>query len=386
MSVHKNPSARTESDLPKTPKMTNEATTGKLKGAIVGLGFISGKGHLPAYLKRDDVQIMAVADISRERREYAQKMLPGAQVFSDYESLLKACAKELDFVDISTPPAYHAEYATLALKQGLHVLCEKPLTVSVKEAQQLLVDAQKYRRVVFPCHNYKHAPVVKAVKEIIASGEIGLVTDLTMCTYRTTHARGVEEWNTNWRREKKYSGGGIAMDHGSHTFYLTFDWLQSLPTSVTAKMATRDLKWDTEDQFSCVLTYPTGSVTAHLSWTAGTRKVLYSIQGTQGAILVDDDDIQVSSQILQLESTGVSAKTRRLTISSDWADASHVDWFNSMFDEFRQCIRNSDYVNRELREAYACIQIIMTSYESAQKKCVELKLDQSFDFLAEAKS
>ena len=65
-----------------------------------------------------------------------------------------------------------------------------------------------------------NAPVVRAIREIIDSGKIGKVRSLTLNTYRNTHAKGVTEWKTHWRREKKYSGGGIAMEdrHVAATF------------------------------------------------------------------------------------------------------------------------------------------------------------------------
>lgn len=358
--------------LEKVRPMTSEKFLGKkFRGAIVGFGFISGKGHFPAYQQRQDgVEIVAVADVCPRRREAAVAANPNLRVYESASQLL-AREQELDFIDIATPPADHGSIALEALSRGLHVLCEKPLTATLAEARELLFAAKKHRRVVFPCHNYKHAPVVKTVDEIIASGEIGKVHGLTLSTYRTTHAKGVEEWRTDWRRDKKTSGGGIAMDHGSHTFYLTFNWLKSLPTAVTAKMVTIDKQWDTEDNFSCVLTFPNGYASAHLTWTAGVRKVIYTIQGSLGAITIDDDDIQVASK---KNPQGV----RRFSISSHWGDASHVGWFNSMFDQFRDCVTRGDYVNSELKEAYHCIQLIQRAYESSDNGSRELPLDTSF--------
>lgn len=348
----------------------------KLRGAIVGFGFISGRGHFPAYLERGDTEIVAVADVCEARRQAALALKPELRVYETADALF-AAEKELDFVDISTPPVFHAEIAMKALKQGLHVLCEKPLTATLDEARELLLAARDARRVVFPCHNYKHAPVVKTVDEIIASGEIGKVHGLTLNTYRNTHAKGVAEWKTDWRRDKKYSGGGIAMDHGSHTFYLTFNWLKSLPTAVTAKMVKISEEWDTEDNFSCVLTFPTGYANAHLTWTAGVRKVIYTIQGSQGAITIDDDDVQVHSTA----ANAGKGSTRRFSIASHWGDASHVGWFNSMFDKFLGCIESGDYVNSELKEAYHCIQLITRAYESSNEGSRELSLDTTFSFL-----
>jgi predicted dehydrogenase len=350
-----------------------------LRGALIGYGFILSKGHLPAYLKRPDVELVAVADICDSRRHMAQELLPEARVYTDYEILLEQEAENLDFVDIATPPAFHAEIARLAFQKGLHVLCEKPLTTTLSDAADLLQLAQQSKRVLFPCHNYKHAPVVRTIREIIESGKIGRVRSVTLNTFRNTHAKGVPEWKTNWRREKRFSGGGIAMDHGSHTFYLTFDWLKSYPTKVTAKMDNLEpQRYDTEDNFSAVLTFPTGLAHVHLTWTAGVRKVIYTIQGDLGAITVDDDDVQIA--VMQQTSGpdvaqgAVTWQVEKRNIASHWMDASHTQWFNSLFDQFKVAIKKGDFVNREAQEAYLCIQLIDAAYRSASEGCRELPL------------
>lgn len=367
-----------------------------LKGAVIGFGFISGKGHVPAYLERQsnrgDVEIIAVADITPERLAEAQKIIPNVRVYSNYEELILKEKGELDFVDISTPPCDHAKIAHFAFQHGLHVLCEKPLATTLKDAHSMLTHAKEAKRVLFPCHNYKHAPVVKTIQSIIHSGKIGKVRSLQLSTYRNTHAKGVTEWNTHWRRDRKYSGGGIAMDHGSHTFYLTFDWLGGYPTAVSAKMDNLSLKledqkknqWDTEDQFSCHLTFPNGIATASLTWTAGVRKVNYTIQGEKGAIRVEDDDIEVAlmkkTNGADIGKGAVDWEFERSQIKSNWMDASHVSWFNSLFDQFKKAIEEDDFVGKEAKESYLCIQLIEKAYESAQNKCIEMDLETEFKF------
>ena len=334
-----------------------------MKGAIAGFGFISGKGHFPAYQRRDDVEIVAFADVCPARLDAARAAAPKARFYATWQELLEK-ERELDFIDVSTPPAFHAPIALAALARGVHVLCEKPLTTTLAEARSLVDAARAHRRVVFPAHNYKHAPVVKFAQEVIQSGRIGTVRAVTLNTFRTTHAKGVKEWNTDWRRDRKLSGGGIAMDHGSHSFYLTFAWLNALPTQVTAKTLTLDKQYDTEDNLNCVLTFPSGFAHTFLTWTAGVRKVVYSLQGTAGALVIDDDDWELTS----------GGNLEKGVIESDWMDASHTRWFNSLFDQFRTAVRTGDFVNRELREAVACIQIIETAYRSSAEGCRELPL------------
>lgn len=352
----------------------------KKKIALVGYGFISGKGHVPAFQKRSDVEVVAVADICPARLELAKAALPNARLYKDYQTLL-AAEKEAEIVDIATPPYVHAEVAIAALNAGKNVLCEKPLAMTTAEARKMLDAAKKANRVLFPCHNYKHAPVVKVIEDAIRSGKIGDVTSVTLQTFRNTHAKGVKEWNTDWRREHKYSGGGITMDHGSHTFYLTFSWLASLPTALTAKAVNLSTNWDTEDNLTVTLEFP-GKRFAHayLSWTAGMRKVIYTVQGTKGAVMVNDDDAELS---IGFPNTGSHAgtsdyKVEKFTIESDWMDASHTKWFNSMFDKFLGCIERGDVLNDEIRESYACVEVIEKAFRSSENHSTELALECKF--------
>src|SRR4051794_39149313 len=311
----------------------------KLRGALVGYGFIMERGHAAGYRARDvaskDVEIVAIADISEKRREVARRQFPNARLYADHRALLAAEQKNLDFVDIATPPSEHALVAHAALDLGLHVLCEKPLATSIDDARSMLRHAQEAERVLYPCHNYKHAPVVKTVRGVLEAGRIGRVHLVTLQTFRNTHAKGVTDWRTDWRRERRYSGGGIAMDHGSHTFYLAFEWLRAYPTAITARALTMG-PFDTEDDFSCSLRFPTGTASAHLSWNAGVRKVMYTVHGDRGAIRVEDDDIEVAVRERKAgagsEPPTTSWRFEREAISSDWMDSSHVTWFNSLFD------------------------------------------------------
>jgi len=355
-------------------------TTG-LRGAVIGYGFVSARGHIPAYQKRikasGDVQITAIADICPVRRKLAQEALPDATVYADYEELLTNEESRLDFVDICTPPCDHAAIAHAALSRGFHVLCEKPLARTPQEARSLLEHAQSAERVLFPCHNYKHAPIITAIREIIQSGRIGKVRSVDLNIYRNTHAKGVTEWKSHWRRESRYSGGGIAMDHGSHSFYLTFDWLGSYPTSVSAKMSNLEPgKYDTEDEFSAVVTFPTGLAHVHLTWTAGVRKAMYTVEGERGAITMDDDELQIETMdSAQLNGNDPADRhVEKRVIGSNWEDASHTTWFNALFDEFREVIERGEFAGKDAQEAALCVELIHTAYRSAQQGSRELPL------------
>jgi len=359
-----------------------EVVSRKLKGAMVGYGFIGAGGHAPCYRDPESGFVLeAVADVTPARLALARADFPGVRVYATWNELLEK-EKSLDFVDIAAPPVDHAPIALAGLARGLHVLCEKPLAWSLPQAREMLAAARAARRVLFPCHNYRYAQVVRAVGETLAEGHLGPVSALTLSTFRNTHAKGVPEWNTHWRRDRKISGGGIAMDHGSHTLYLAFDWLQSYPTSVTAKIVNREpARYDTEDNVSAVLTFPNGLAHCHLSWTAGMRKVIYTVQGSRGGLMVNDDELEID---LQRPTSGpevaqgaVRWEVEKRSIASHWMNAGHPSWFGSVFAEFGGAIERSDFVSRTTLESYRCLEAIDGIYRSAGEGGREVALNGS---------
>ena len=336
---------------------------------------------MPAYIERvknmHDVEIVAICDICPER---IIDVPAGVKFYTDYKKLLND-ETELDFLDISTHAADHYQIAKDAMMRGLHVLCEKPLVTTIEDADDLIQTAVFYKRVLFPCHNYKHAPVVTAIRDVIASEKVGRIHSVTINTFRNTHAVGTKEWIPDWRRTLKYSGGGIAMDHGSHSLYLAFDWLGGYPRSVTASALNyASLKYDTEDNFSASFEFERGHANLQLSWTAGVRKVISAIQGDKGAITVDDDRIQLAV-MANCENENSSHKAEwtmeNYIVPSDWMDSSHTAWFNTMFDQFKMAIMNNDFKNKEIMDAYYCVHSIVKAYDSINANSTKMYIENS---------
>jgi predicted dehydrogenase len=189
----------------------------------------------------------------------------------------------------------------------------------------------------------------------------------------------VTEWHTHWRRHQEYSGGGIVMDHGSHSFYLLFDWFGAYPESVTARTANLfPDRYDTEDNASIVLMFPTGFATVQLSWTSGVRKVQYAIHGDSGAITVDDDDLELSVMKRHdgpdIAQGAVAWDVEQRSVASHWGDASHTAWFDALLSRFTEAIATRDHVGKDAIDAYHCIATIAAVYASAAAGCREMAL------------
>jgi len=343
-----------------------------MRGAIIGFGVIASTGHTPAFAKMAEHEIVAVADTVQARRQAARDAIPGVRTYATHQELLSA-EPELDFVDIATPPSFHLEIAQAAAALGLHVLCEKPITVSLDQARQMLLTARDHKVTIFPCHNYKHAPVVKEMRQAIESGQLGQVRSATLNTFRMTNAKGTPEFDIDWRRKKDLAGGGIVMDHGPHSSYLTFMFFGGKPpTSVTARAYSLVGDFDTEDNVCATLNFGgDGFAMLHLSWTAGVRKVIYALQGSEGSVVVDEDEAQFFH----------NGEARRSTIESDFDDASHTKWFTSMFRQFEQDIADGTHVSSELKEAYWCMAVIEAIYRSRDAQSQEVAIETDLGFL-----
>jgi predicted dehydrogenase len=343
-----------------------------LRGAILGYGFIASQGHAPAYQElapppdeaqaaspqlRDTTtpsreqarfEIVAIGDVAAGSRERALRDFPEARVYDDFIELLRKETREhrLDFVDICAPPAFHYPYARAALEVGLHVLCEKPLTCTLAEADALIALARARGRILHPCHNYRYAPVVSRIDALLAAGAIGMPRFVSLQILRTGHARGTPDWRPDWRRDTRVAGGGIAFDHGSHAFYLLGRWL-GLPAlrarSVVLNSTNRE-KGDpeNEDLVQAVVDFPNGVACLNLTWRAGLRKTVFSIHGPGGGIHVEDDRLELRS---------ATGGNRTEFLASRWNDASHRSWYVPLLQDFYVRVARGAVESPELSEA-----------------------------------
>src|SRR5215475_10191736 len=136
-----------------------------LRGAMIGFGNVAAHGHVPGWLGRPDVQIVAVSDTNEARRAEADRFLPHACWYDSVETLL---AKErLDFVDICTPPSSHTDLIRAALRRGVHVLCEKPLVTSPEDLAEISRLVTIERKVLYTVHNWHHAPIIEFVRDLL---------------------------------------------------------------------------------------------------------------------------------------------------------------------------------------------------------------------------
>ena len=237
----------------------------KIRVAVIGSGSIATFRHAPEYAANPNVEIVAFADRVLSRAEkLADKY--GAKAVDSHEAALKL---DIDAVSVCTPNAFHASITLDAFKAGKHVLCEKPMATSDKEAREMIKAAKKAEKVLMIGHNQRLMGLHVKAKELIQAGVIGKVV-----TFRTSFAHpGPESWSiegaTGWFFDKKQAFVGTMGDLGVHKADLV-RWLIGEEIVEVAAFVEHINKpmGDVDDNAVCLLRAKSGAIgTLTASWS-----------------------------------------------------------------------------------------------------------------------
>jgi predicted dehydrogenase len=184
-----------------------------IRTAILGTGFM-GRVHLEAVQRVESVEAAAIFGRNDDATARLAAAFSVPKATSDYRELLRDPA--IDAVDICTPNAQHFSMAKEALAAGKHVLCEKPLTTTVAEAEELVALASRSKLRNCVCHNLRYYPQVQQMRALREAGELGEIL-VVQGTYSQDWLLYDTDWN--WRVDAKAAGASRAMaDIGSHFF------------------------------------------------------------------------------------------------------------------------------------------------------------------------
>jgi predicted dehydrogenase len=183
----------------------------KFKTAVFGTGFV-GRVHLEAIRRLGYVELYAIGEPQIEKANQLAAEFGAQKTEADYRRILEDPA--VDAVHICTPNFMHAPIAKDALQAGKHVICEKPLATSVKEAQDLVKTARETKRRNVTCHNLRFYPLVQQMRRMVEDGDLGEIL-VVQGTYS-------QDWllydtDFNWRLDRKSNGPSRTLaDIGSH--------------------------------------------------------------------------------------------------------------------------------------------------------------------------
>jgi len=199
---------------------------GKLRCGFIGGGSIM-RVHAKIAAEREDVEMVAVADVAEPVLQAAGDMFNIPNRYADYKDMVEK--EDLDFVVVGVPNAFHYGGTMAALQAGCHVLCEKPPALNVGQAKEMAAEAEKQgRRLAFGLHQRFH-PEVETGHQYLSSGRLGEVYHASVKMFRRRGIPGLGSWFTT----KAVAGGGALIDIGVHELDKTH-YLMGKPKPIAA--------------------------------------------------------------------------------------------------------------------------------------------------------
>src|ERR1051326_4803111 len=181
----------------------------KLRCAVIGVG-ATGLEHLHSLIGCPRAVAVAIAETHPQRAREASERFRIPRSYVDFRELLDQ--PDIDAVTVAAPNHLHAAMAIEALKARKHVLMEKPLATSVKDAFKVIETARKMKRTVMVAQTYRFNRHTQLAKMLIERGDLGEVYHARCFWLRRNGIPRIGSWFT----QKQFSGGGCASDLGLH--------------------------------------------------------------------------------------------------------------------------------------------------------------------------
>jgi predicted dehydrogenase len=240
--------------------------------ALVGYGYW-GPNLLRNYMELPDVVMKWVCDRDTGKLRRAKLRYPAVLATEDYGDVLHD--PSVDAVVIATPIKTHCDLAMAAMEAGKHVFVEKPMTASTAEAQTLVAAADARGRTLMVGHTFEYSAPVVAIKNLIASGELGDIYYISSSRINLgLHQKDVS----------------VIWDLAPHDFSILFDWLGQEPDYVSA-IGRGCVRCDIPDVAFVTLRFPSGAIAeVLLSWLSPVKLRRTIVVGSKKMLVYDDTD------------------------------------------------------------------------------------------------
>lgn len=219
-----------------------------IRTAILGLGNVAERIHLPACGRLDEIEVVAASEPRDERREEIGRRFGISRLYADSGELL--AAETPDLVLVGTPPDSHLELCLAALEAGADVFCEKPFMQTVEEADRVIEAARRAGRRLAVNTQYRHMAIYRKTRECLRRGDFGRPYFLQVWQ-QMFHPPALEalEWRARLKRSTLF-------EFGTHALDLACFLLDDLPESLGAHMPRVRREFDSDVLVQVVLSFP----------------------------------------------------------------------------------------------------------------------------------
>ena len=309
----------------------------KTKVAIIGAGF-SANIHAESYNRFvPDAELVAVCarDAQKTERFAAEHRI--AKAYCNYDQLLAESGAEV--IDICVPNYLHHEICMKAAKAGKHVIVEKPLAITIEQANEMIAACKQSGKLLCYAEELCFAPKYEKVRKLVEEGAVG---DIYMLKQAEKHSGP----HSRWFYEPEYSGGGVLMDMGCHAL-AWFLWMNkgAKPISVTSKLQrVLHKSTDAEDNTVVIVEFDNGVIgIAEDSWARhGGMDDRIEVYGTEG---VSYADLFQGNSALTYSRKGYGYAAEKAETTTGWTFTMFEEAFNQGYPHelkhFIECVREN---------------------------------------------
>jgi predicted dehydrogenase len=342
-----------------------------IKFGLVGVGNIA-EFHAKAIQEVEGAELVVCNARTRESGEkFAREF--NCDYIQSYEEFL--ARDDIDAVAITTPSGTHAALGVLAAKAGKHVLCEKPIDISVERIDELIAACEEAGVLLGAIFQARFGEGAQALKKAIDSGRFG---KLTQCSAYIPWFRSKEYYaSAGWRGTWALDGGGALMNQGIHAIDLLL-WLAGEVAEVSAKVQTRLHDIEVEDNAAAWLQFQNGALGAIQGSTAcypgESRRV--EIKGEKGSVtLVDDVPVFWEFEEAAPQDEDVKKLRESASIGGGASDpkAIGIAGHCAQYADFVQAIQENRQPAIPGKEGRRAVELIRAIYDSsAQQEIISL--------------
>lgn len=310
-----------------------------LKVCLVGVGGISG-AHIPAWEKMEDAELTAICDIREERLA----LYPEKRHYTDFDEMLEK--EKPDILDICLPTYLHADFAVKALEKGIHVLCEKPISLKPEDVERVYRTAHEHHVNFMIAHVLRFWPEYEFIKELIDTQKFGKILSGQM-----TRISAIPAWSWDgWMQDEKRSGF-VPFDLHIHDLdFLVY--ALGAPEQVRSSR----IKRPEQDSFSVIYDFDGVFVSCDSAWYAGRLpfRAGYRFQFEKALVIYEDGVLKLyddAGNVLNLSEAGESDNAE-ITIPKSDAYANEINYF-------ADCVRKGVFPDKVKPEELSCVMDIL---------------------------
>lgn len=347
--------------------------TQTIRWGVIGCGGIAARRTIPEFMNMvSNAQLVSVMDVSSERAKEVAEKFDIPHFCSTEKELL---AQDLDAVYIATPQNVHCRQAVMVATAGKHILCEKPIAISVGEVDQI-EEACRQSKVKFMLgfcmrNNVYH----KKARELVESGVLGkMVMGRAQLTCWYPPIAGA------WRQDAAISHGGSLIDMGTHCLDI-LEWIMdSRIVEVTGfqNRLVQNYQTEIEDTSTIVTRFANGAhgiIDNYFNLPDAAAQNILELHGTQGSIIGQgtigqDPTGKMFSILQQTQSSYRANQIRNVDVQREEYHFEGIGLYGQMIDAFSRCIAEDHEPPVTLKDGRHSVRVVEAVYRAVKEKRV----------------